>query len=416
MSLSKFFKLQKVGTKTSWLFENKELVRLEYPLVLPQASSSSPARVRGGLVEDFDEDFVYQWRGQRINANTVTMQSATDTSLSNHLVSKMKAARGHYYYGGPVFHHFGHFLAESIHRLMFLKDVTTHHKVKKVIFLPQRYITVGILKKGVLPPQFYEVLSYLGVSSSQILIQTKPTKYEYCWVSKQQSYFRSPYKISNEYKNFLAQCEANHDLIEVINSPSKIYVSRTNYSYRGTFAGEKYIESILEKNGFTIVYPEKLSLIEQLKLYKNASQIIFSEGTALHVLELLAEISAQIGVIRRRKHGLESFQMVLNSRCPNWSYIEPAIDFPSLFVPKRSEKSASGSATSIHCSVSLELYLKNKFAIRYFDSSFYKSESLKDLDNYREYYKGQLEKTAFGKEIMEQFDLVQKRTLQTGLI
>ncbi len=64
--------------------------------------------------------------------------------------------------------------------------------------------------------------------------------------------------------------------------------------------------SLFEKNGFKVIYPEKISIKEQLKIYSDAEIIVFTEGSAIHTLQLLGNINAKVIIINRRKGVLYS--------------------------------------------------------------------------------------------------------------
>ena len=81
----------------------------------------------------------------------------------------------------------------------------------------------------------------------------------------------------------------------------KIYITRDRLS--GTF-GRHLCEDILEDNlskaGFDIVSPERLTLMEQLSLYRDADVVIAADGSAFHVLLFSIKDSAQVYALQRR--------------------------------------------------------------------------------------------------------------------
>ena len=77
-----------------------------------------------------------------------------------------------------------------------------------------------------------------------------------------------------------------------------LYVSRAGMAAR--FAGETYLELVLQEAGVHTMRPETLPLLEQIRNYRAARRIIFAEGSAVHVLQLLGRVDADVGVIVRR--------------------------------------------------------------------------------------------------------------------
>lgn len=97
-----------------------------------------------------------------------------------------------------------------------------------------------------------------------------------------------------------------------------VYVSRSRFK-NGRLAGESYLELHLRKCGVEIVYPELIPLNEQLRIYYSAQLLIFSEGSALHSLQLLGACLGDVAVIMRRP-GATMFKTFVEAR--SQSYIE----------------------------------------------------------------------------------------------
>ena len=375
----------------------------------PQSNRSSPASVTGGLVHMGLDDFCYQYRGQKQNDGTVSFENVTQKIELSQMKHKAKYLKGHYLFGGPIFNHFGHFLAESIHRLMDYKLLDDSIGIEKVIFQTQRPGIKRLISGSGLPPQFYETLSYLGIPKDKILLQTSPLIAEHLWVGKQQSYFRNVAELSPKYLSFLSQRETRLNCAQ--QTPKKVYVSRVNFLFRGAFSGERYIESIMESNGFTIYHPEKHDLIDQLVTYKNAEQLIFAEGTAIHVLELLAKVDAKIGVIRRRKLALDAIETPLSARSKQWTYTEELTPLPSLLIAKGHKSPATGSAISFLHAPQLASYLLTEFGIQGFNIATYTEQAVIDLRVYRDHYSEKLEDTEHGQIALNNYDEVLNKLL-----
>ena len=77
-----------------------------------------------------------------------------------------------------------------------------------------------------------------------------------------------------------------------------LYVSRAGMEAR--FAGESYLEEVLRAAGVRVLRPERLSLPEQLRSYRDAAQLVYAEGSALHALQLLGRVDADVAVLERR--------------------------------------------------------------------------------------------------------------------
>lgn len=83
-------------------------------------------------------------------------------------------------------------------------------------------------------------------------------------------------------------------------TPPRLYVSRARLREdRGPLFQEKALERCLEAQGYAIIYPEALSLDEQLRLYWNATHIITATGTAAHIAAMAMRGHQQVALLKR---------------------------------------------------------------------------------------------------------------------
>ena len=62
-------------------------------------------------------------------------------------------------------------------------------------------------------------------------------------------------------------------------------------------AGEPYLEDVLRRSWVRVLRPETVPLAEQLRNYRAATDIVFAEGSALHALQLLGRVDADVAVL-----------------------------------------------------------------------------------------------------------------------
>jgi capsular polysaccharide biosynthesis protein len=79
-----------------------------------------------------------------------------------------------------------------------------------------------------------------------------------------------------------------------------VYVSKRKIGPVGSYLEESFVESLLLSAGFEVVYPESMSIYEQLFVYHNAERIVFCEGSALHALLFLDLTCKDVFYISRR--------------------------------------------------------------------------------------------------------------------
>jgi hypothetical protein len=318
---------------------------------------------------------------------------ATDLVFLSQAPEKRKYIKGCYLFGGPLFNNFGHFLAECVHRLWAFEYQSKVNDIHfdGVVILPQHNRVLGLLQRITyqLPPVFIETLNYLGIPRSKIKYQFSAATYEQLHIPQQASYFRSQIPIGQEYKAFLSCCERRNGIDRSIAGYQKVYVSRTNFSLRGAIAGESYLESFLERNDFHIFYPENHSIVEQLQTYKSAKEVVFAEGGALHVLELLGDIDANIYVIARRPKSQAVYNAMLEARAKSFTFFTSVVTLQSLFVPVQSNKTAHGSAISVVAIDALVTFLQNSLQVDI--ATFVLKDFIevveRDLQGYYDYYK-----------------------------
>jgi len=83
-------------------------------------------------------------------------------------------------------------------------------------------------------------------------------------------------------------------------TPARIYVSRARLREdRGPLLQEEALERALEAQGYAVIYPEALSLNDQLRLYWNATHIITATGTAAHIAAMAMRGHQQVALLKR---------------------------------------------------------------------------------------------------------------------
>lgn len=396
--------------------ELKQAVRLSDIELLPLVDGSNPARVKGGIRGSAVPGFAQQFRFTDVRQNAPMKMSVTHLDVINEYPETSDFKGGEYYYGGPVFSNFGHFLAECIHRLAPFEALRQESSVKQVIFQPHRYRRKAGLVLPVLPAHFYDVLSYLGISRNAVLIQHKAFKVEKLWVAPQQSYFRSREPVSKAYLDFLSDCEKRANIGTDTSYPERIYISRTPFMLRGSFAGELYLERLLSKQGYSIFRPEALSIREQLMHYKNAKEIVVAEGAALHVMELMGKIPGRVTVIQRRKLTSRMFAPLLKPRAADIAFFEDVRELPSLFVPQGQQSAAHGSAMSVLNASLFETFISNRLNIRDFNQEEFHSQIAKDIKTYYNTYAPALLDNKSLTSIPVRFTVAVKEMQQEGML
>lgn len=227
--------------------------------------------------------------------------------------------KGKYLYCGPISVHFGHLLADCSSRLWACSEY--QDECDGIIFLPdQKNYKLHRLHK--------EIFHLFKVDMKKALFIEKITEIKSLIVPHIGTSLGMTPK--QWYKKKLLQLFGTQKLIDS-SKPKKIVVSRKNFKYVGRVAGSDAINYYLLEDGYFEFFPEKFSLKEQLSYILSAEMIVWEEGSALHLLEILPEIQAKSIMIRRRPD-YDEFDTLLISRSPPGAVVYNSVEYLELDV------------------------------------------------------------------------------------
>ena len=243
---------------------------------LSVGSPQAPGRFDGGVY--YQNNVVCQ---QGLHGKTHYTNKPASINAEN-----LTIISGRHIFGGMLQEHFGHFLTESLGRVWAanylspdFKSIALYHRVP-----------------GGKVPSFVREIFQLLAPGLQIKIIQQPTVVEELAVPTQVE------KHGVVYGHPVMQ-EAVLPLNKVRGDGAKrVYVSRSGLSLNdGGLLFETWVERHLENEGYWVIRPEKMSIREQFAAYNEAEDIVFAEGSALHLYALVARSSQRVFVIWRRK-------------------------------------------------------------------------------------------------------------------
>jgi hypothetical protein len=79
--------------------------------------------------------------------------------------------------------------------------------------------------------------------------------------------------------------------------PRKLFISRSKWSANRIIENEPDIEHSMQDRGYTIVYPETLSVEDQYQTFRNADIIVGQDGSGLHNIIFCEKPGVKLGVI-----------------------------------------------------------------------------------------------------------------------
>lgn len=220
-------------------------------------------------------------------------------------------------WGGAIVDEFGHQVADFSARLL----ATRLARPDLPIAFASRS-DLGYESLATAPAYLRVILDWFGVPAEHVRIITEPTRVSELFVAPQAEQLRGPGPEAGYLDALDALAAERLGLIGRLDG--LLYVSRAGVPTR--FAGEDYLEVALRHAGARVMRPETRPLADQLRAYRGAREIVFAEGSAMHVLQLLGRVDADVLVLMRRK-GTHLAEENLRPRVGSLAYDEIADRF-----------------------------------------------------------------------------------------
>ena len=219
------------------------------------------------------------------------------TSQPDHPGMDIPTLPGKWLWGGVLFGHFGHFVVESTSRLWPLPKLAD--QIDGVIFIQKRP------RLGDTLHNFQNQMIRLFGANIPIKVIIEPTRVEKLFVPGQGFGLGRIVTGTPIFKDAIK----SHFSAEIgPKGGKKLYISRSEISLsRGTIVGEKILEYYLFDHGYEIFHPQDHDLVTQIARYKAAEVILGSEGSALHMVAMVARPDQKIGIIVRRRSSATDF-------------------------------------------------------------------------------------------------------------
>lgn len=198
---------------------------------------------------------------------------------------------GRWLWAGVRMEHFGHFLMESLGRLWALERET----VDGILYIPEDGFRP---EKGerALAGWMKQMLKLFGIDLPVRLL-TGPVRVEELVVPGQGFGLGPLIGGTESFRRFARRFAEG---IAPEGGP-RLYLSRTNLPERlGGVIREAQMERELAEQGYEIFHPQDHGLDVQIARYKAARQVVGLDGSAFHLLALVARPDQQVAVIRRR--------------------------------------------------------------------------------------------------------------------
>ena len=260
---------------------------------------------------------------------------------------------------GNVFPQFGHFLLEHMNRAYALLD-------KK--YVNMKLVLINNMGLQIVPEYMYKLLELLGAKRENIIILNQTTRFKNVYVPEQG--FNIPVFSSQVFGKTWDKIAENVPDTEIY---EKIYVSRTALKTRRTY-GEGVVQKIFEKNGYKIIYPETIPLVDQVSLVKNCKYLAGCAGTALHLALFMKPGGTVIQIKRNRlpKCNADIQNLINDTKKLNGIFISGSVE----------------NVKTDHCSSVPQIIGVNKYMREFFDVYKFKyteKDTVQDDADFDEY-------------------------------
>jgi hypothetical protein len=307
---------------------NSKLKKFENILVLPWESKYKWVKPVGGPI--------YPEWDSHVDIRHIRCGETWDTyptELPN--LDNIETYHGEVYYGGNLKEHFGHFIQEYLSRCVKYKNLIKRNVNAKLCLTGDSNQTWDTI-----PSYIKEILNFFGFDKTNVLLVNKPLICKKLFTTPQEEYLGKKEFTSLDYIDIL---DKNFKPKPKKERSGMFFISRKNVSYdKGGLLGESYIEELLKKLNYKIIYPEKISVREQIEIYSSASKLIFVEGSAIHGLQLLGRNEVDVTIFSRRKD--EKFALgELSPRVSKLNYID--VDSTVHRIYRRRDKTKFLTAT-----------------------------------------------------------------------
>jgi hypothetical protein len=190
------------------------------------------------------------------------------------------------------------------------------------------------------------LIAGLSVAQSRLILIDKPLSFEKLVVPRQGSLLGFG-PLSPQYEAVFPPRSGAVNKEPSIIPGRRIYISRSEYLFRGSYLGEPLVERILERDGkFEILHPQNHAVVDVLQKLQSCETTVFSEGSALHLLELCRRRPPNVFVICRRPRAEMSFGPLLQRMVSNVAFHQVESELVPLGV-RGSGRPASNNAPAL---------------------------------------------------------------------
>ncbi len=210
-------------------------------------------------------------------------------------------------YLGCIWNCWGHFFTDGFSKVWYLLTDEYKKKYKGKVKFAISFIGNNIKN---CPKPLLELYQLYGIEENDILVITEPTKFKSIIVPDNSLFFHNGTRHFT--KEYFDAIQAITDAIEPINDRKfeKIYLSRTHFTNRNADFGEKSLENVFKRLGYTIIHPQEYNIKEQLSIFKTAKSFVSTTGSLGHN-SVFCNPNTEV-ILLRKCYAIFDYQLVIN--------------------------------------------------------------------------------------------------------
>lgn len=229
-----------------------------------------------------------------------------------------------------------HFMFQVASKMAYIKEMNVDKDVpllvdERVLSVPQmKFIIESLNDEGrvIIPLKenvCYHIQELYIIGNPNIVVPNSNSKFQ---ADGQSNAFAYDIKAIDFIKERILSTEQNGNNYQIY--PERIYLSRRNCNKRQV--NEDDLRPILKKYGFEFVYTERMSVVEQAQMFRQAKHIIGASGAAFTNL-LFCDEGCRVLILISRKHNSTCFSSLGNLRNARIQFIAGNSDSSQLHTP-----------------------------------------------------------------------------------
>ncbi len=199
-------------------------------------------------------------------------------------------------YGGMILNHYGHFIIEGLARCQAFQQ---YPSLPIVFTLPY----ADIHDATQLPTYIQSLFELLNIPLDRLIFVQETTSFKKLVIPKVGMRWWDFLDV-NHHLAMAAQVKLSLGADYPQEKHGSLYLSRSKLSTNqdsNVICGETEFEAYLKTEGFTVIYPETLTVREQVRLFCAARNVIGFVGSGFHTLLLCADVPEKIVYLNRKK-------------------------------------------------------------------------------------------------------------------